>query len=240
MRWLYRYAKAIVMPSAGAALDFSQTTNIPLDRIAVVPSPIVTPELRRQSEAPIDHPWFKAGQPPVILGVGELSTRKDFATLLRAFAALPDNPNYRLVILGRGRQQQQLESLARQLGISDRLSLPGFIANPYPYMKQARLLALTSRWEGLGIVLVESLALGTPVVATNCPSGPAQVLGDGRFGSLAPVGDHLAVAQAIQQQLNHPPSETQFQQAVAPYLLNSSLAGYLQAMGFAVNRMETV
>jgi len=239
MRFLYRYADAIIMPSMGAATDFSQTTGIPRNSISVVPSPIVTPELYKQSETLIDHPWFQTGETPVILGVGELSTRKDFATLLRAFAAMSDNSAYRLVILGRGRQRERLESLARELGIADRFSLPGFVDNPYPYMKRARLLALTSRWEGLGIVLVEALALGTPVVATDCPNGPAEVLGNGRFGSLAPVGDHLALANAMAEQLNQPPTAEQFQQAVTPFSLNNSVAGYLRAMGCTANEPES-
>lgn len=240
MRYLYNSAEAILMPSAGAADDLAEATGIARHLISVVPSPIVTPDFSIQSEATIDHAWFQEGERPVILGVGELSSRKDFATLLRAYAAMPGNSSYRLVIIGRGRQQAALLLLAEQLGIADRLSLPGFVSNPYPYMKRAKLFALTSRWEGMPVALIEALALGTPVVATDCPSGPREVLEGGRFGSLVPVGDHRALSQAMAQLLNSPPPREALLQAANPFHLENSVSCYLAAMGLPGNARDMV
>ena len=231
MRYLYSLAEAVLIPSAGAADDFAAATGLARELISVVPSPIVTPDFAIRSKDPIDHAWFRDGEPPVILGVGELSSRKDFATLLRAFAAMPGSSAYRLMIIGRGRQQAALQLLATQLGIADRFCLPGFVANPYPYMKQAKLIALTSRWEGMPVALIEALALGTPVVSTDCPSGPREILENGRIGPLVPVGDHRSFAQAMAQLLNAPPPREALLQAVKPYHLENSVARYLAAMG---------
>lgn len=238
MRYLYRSAEAVLMPSDGAADDFSKSTGLSRQLITVVPSPIVTPDFKIRSEEPIDHSWFQEDEPPVILGVGELSSRKDFATLLRAFAAMPDNGSYRLVILGRGQQKSALQILAEQLNIADRFYLPGFVPNPYPYMKRARLFAMTSRWEGMPVALIEALALGIPVVATDCPSGPREVLDNGRFGPLVPIRDVQALTQAMSQLLNSPPRRETLLEAAEPYHLENSLSRYLAAMGFTKNGIE--
>jgi glycosyltransferase involved in cell wall biosynthesis len=230
MRFLYRHADAVVVPSRGAAHDLATFAALPLDHIRVVANPVVTPDLAEWAAKPPPHPWFDE-QVPVVLGVGELSERKDFATLVRAFARLRRDRRCRLVILGDGRRRDELLGLAGRLGISDDFALPGFVPNPYAAMARAAAFALTSRWEGLGIVLVEALALGTPSVACDCPSGPREVLADGAYGPLVPVGDDAALASALARLLDDPPARELVQLAARPYHVDESARAYLEVLG---------
>jgi glycosyltransferase involved in cell wall biosynthesis len=232
MRWAYPAADAILVPSTGAADDLAVHARLPRSRISVVPSPIVTPLLlERAGEAPA-HPWFADGGPPVILGVGELSERKDFATLVRAFARLRAGRPCRLVILGEGRRRGELEALAAELGVAADVALPGFVPNPYPCMARAAAFALASRWEGMPVVLIEALALGTPSVACDCPSGPREVLQGGAVGGLVAVGDDAALAAALAAQLDRPTPRAQSCAAVEGYTDLGSARAYLAALGF--------
>ncbi|MGE0681501.1 MAG: glycosyltransferase [Candidatus Binatia bacterium] len=147
--------------------------------------------------APFVHPWFTPSSPPVILSVGRLAKQKDFPTLLRAFARVRATRRARLMILGEGRKRKHLECLIKTLGIADDVALPGFVLNPFPYMARAAVFVLSSAWEGLPGALVEAMACGCPVVSTNCPSGPAEILDEGTYGPLVPVGDETALARAI-------------------------------------------
>ncbi|TCJ15427.1 glycosyltransferase [Parasulfuritortus cantonensis] len=230
MRLLYRHADHVLVPSLGAADDLAAYAGLARDAIRVVANPVVRPDMAALAAEPVAHPWFAAGAPPVLLGVGELSTRKDFATLVRAHARLVERLDCRLVILGEGRQRDALMRLAGQLGTADRLDLPGFVANPYPYMARAAAFALTSRWEGLGIVLVEALALGTPAAACDCPSGPREVLADGRYGPLVAVADDAALADALEGLLRRPPEREALKAAARPYTVAASAEAYLAAL----------
>lgn len=232
MRWFYPAAEAVLVPSQGAADDLVEYAGLRRERLHVVPSPILTASLQGlAAEAPA-HPWLAPGEPPVILGVGELSERKDFATLLRAFARLRRERACRLVILGEGRRRGELEALARQLGVEAAVALPGFVTNPYPYMARAAVFALTSRWEGMPVVLIEALSLGTPSVACDCPSGPREVLVGGAVGGLVAVGDDAALAAALAAQLDQPTSPAASRAAVEAYTDLGSARAYLAALGF--------
>ena len=231
MRSLYRFAAGVLVPSQGVAGDFAAFTGLLRARIHVVPNPVVTPHMQALAAGAPGHPWLTDGGAPVILGVGELSARKDFATLLRAFARLRRQRPCRLLILGEGRRRERLLALAAELGVADDLALPGFVANPYPAMRAAAAFALTSQWEGLGIVLVEALALGTPVVACDCPSGPREVLADGRYGPLVAVGDDAALAAALAGLLDAPPPPALLAEAAAPYTVEASARAYARALG---------
>jgi glycosyltransferase involved in cell wall biosynthesis len=231
MKYLYRHADALLVPSFGAAEDFSEYVGFDRSRIIVVPSPIITPRYYELLEQPLEHPWFRPGEPPVILGVGELCRRKDFATLIRAFARLADRSDHRLVILGEGRARARLEEEVRRLNLTHRVLLPGFVGNPYPYMKAASLFVLSSLWEGLGAVIVEALAAGTPVVATDCPSGPRELLAGLPGDPLAEPGDEAGLAEAMARQLDQPPPPQQLHAAVSDYGLESSVTRYLAALG---------
>jgi glycosyltransferase involved in cell wall biosynthesis len=198
VRRFYGWADGIVAVSKGVADDLVIKYGIPEDKIHVIYNPVITPELRTLAEAPLNHSWFKPGGPPVILAVGHLSAQKDFTTLIKAFAMVKQVCEARLIILGDGKDRAQLKALIKNLGVEKNVQMPGFVANPYPYMKKASLFVLSSRWEGLPGVLIEALYCGAPLVATDCPSGPREVLADGKYGRLIPVGDSGAMAQAIE------------------------------------------
>lgn len=199
----YPWADGIVAVSQGVAKDLAQVTNLPLERIQVIYNPVVTPELAERAKEPVDHPWFAPGQPPVVMGVGRLVGQKDFSTLIRAFAQVHQLQPARLMILGgNAGSRPTLEALVRELGLESDVAMPGFVDNPYAYLAQAKVFALSSRWEGFGNVIVEALAVGTPVVSTNCESGPAEILDHGKYGLLTPVGDSKALAEAILSSLS--------------------------------------
>ncbi|MBO3457554.1 glycosyltransferase [Aetokthonos hydrillicola] len=193
----YPWADGIVAVSQGVAQDLANITKLPNKRIQVIYNPVIVPEIFTKAKESVNHPWFKPGEPPVILGVGRLYPQKDFATLIRAFALVRQLSRARLVILGTGPQQPYLENLIHELNLEQDVVLLGFVENPYAYMAKAAVFVLSSAWEGLGNVLIEAMAVGTPVISTNCPSGPAEILADGKYGSLTPVGDPKAMAQAI-------------------------------------------
>jgi glycosyltransferase involved in cell wall biosynthesis len=231
MKYLYPHAENIVVTSEGVADDMAEYTGLARKRIQVVPCPVVPNEFFGLQLPRPDHPWFIADAPPVILGVGELGPRKDFVTLVNAFARLRANQNCRLVILGKGNQRDHLLSVANELGVANDIDLPGFESNPYPFMAHAAMLAMSSRWEGLGFVLIETLALGTPVVSTDCPSGPREILDGGRYGRLVPVGDAERLARAMAETLLNPLPTAFLQEAARPYEIERSTSAYLTAMG---------
>ncbi len=168
----------------------ARVLRIPKERIHVVYNPTITPDLYAQSLIPVEHPWFNADQPPVVLAVGRLEFEKGYDILLEAFAKVRSEVEARLVILGKGSLQEALRAHALRLGISEQVDMPGLDPNPYRYMRQARVFVLSSRYEGLPNVLIQALAAcGCPVVSTNCPSGPAEILDGGKYGKLVPVGD---------------------------------------------------
>ncbi len=233
VRKLFGPADQVFCVSAGVAQDMARILRRPLSDLPVLPNPVVTPELDTLSRVPVQHRWLEPGQPPLILGVGRLSRIKNFALLLRAFAKARREMVMHLMILGEGKQRQELQGLADRLGITRDVAFPGFQSNPYPYMRGADLFVLSSSWEGFGNVLVEAMACETPAVSTDCRSGPSQILQGGRFGKLVPVGDDDALASAILTSLRQPPSAELLMQAVLPYTLENSVLAYLRALGFA-------
>jgi len=196
-RW-YPRADAILAVSEGVADDLARTARLARDRITVTYNPVDTAAVEAAAREPVAHEWLRPGELPIVLGVGKLKPQKGFDVLLRAFARVRAVRAARLVILGEGPQRRPLERLARELGLgSGDLALPGFVANPYAWMARSAVFALSSRWEGLPNALIEALACGCAVVSSDCPSGPAEILGAGRLGALVPVDDADALAAAI-------------------------------------------
>lgn len=226
---LYRHADLVIVTCADVADDMAAYTGLARSHIRPVASPVVPSALFAARPSPPDHPWFAPGAPPVILGVGELSARKDFETLIRAFARLRAQRSCRLVIVGCGKRLDALRALAQELGVAADVDFPGFRGDVYAFMAHAAVFAMTSRWEGLGFVLIEALACGTPCVATNCPSGPREILQDGYYGPLVAVGDDAALAAALAQLLERPPAREQLQRAARPYEIEAATDAYLQA-----------
>ncbi len=204
MRTFYKWADLIVAVSKGVAEDVLQLTGLDKAKIKVIYNPVVTPEIFDLAGQPLEHPWFKESDVPVILGIGRLTKQKDFHTLVRAFEKVRNDRPCRLVILGDGGDLASLRSLALEMGIQDDIDFPGFQKNPFAWLSRSSLFVLSSQWEGFGIVLVEAIALGIPVVSTDCPNGPNEILKNGKFGELVPVENSTALADAIGRTLDNP------------------------------------
>lgn len=226
IRKTYQQLDAMVAVSLGVAEDLRQQFRLHTPPIHVLANPIISTELTTLAAQPCIHPWLQPEMPPVVLAIGGLRRVKDFPTLLAAFAQLIQQVDARLIILGEGRQRAKLVRLAARLGITAQLALPGFVANPFPWLARARVLALSSRREGFGNVLIEALALGTPVVATDCPTGPREALGDGRWGRLVPVGDAAALAGALRECLRDSAIRQLQPEAIEPYRVEVAGAAY--------------
>jgi glycosyltransferase involved in cell wall biosynthesis len=187
----------------------------------------------QKAHQPLEHPWFQAGQPPVILGVGRLEEQKDFPTLLKAFALLRKKVNARLVILGEGKLRAVLETLIQELGIENHVQLAGFTSNPYAFMKRADVFVLSSVLEGLPTVLIEAMALGTPVVSTDCKSGPKEITEHAGYGTLVPIQNPEALALALEKTLAAPKPKVQ-EQHFSRYTSDQATLNYLHMAGFKV------
>jgi glycosyltransferase involved in cell wall biosynthesis len=224
---------AVVAVSNGVADDINRRTGFPRKRINTVYNPSVTPHLVGKSKEKLNHPWFAPGQPPVILGAGRLGRAKDFPNLIQAFAKVRQQRPVRLMILGEAKhprktskRRTQLTALAESLGVSEDLALPGFAQNPYKYMANAGVFVLSSLYEGLPNVLIEALACGCPVVSTDCPSGPLEILDNGKYGALVPMADATALADAIVSVLKRPPSAELLRERANLFTVDKSVDRY--------------
>lgn len=230
VRLLYPLADAFVAVSEGVATDLGRYAGIAPEKIRTVYNPVVGPELlERAREAPA-HPWFAPGEPPVVLGVGRLGVQKDFPTLIRAFAEVAGRSPARLVILGEGGLRNELEGLARALGVSERVSLPGFVDNPFAYMACADTYVLSSRFEGLPGALIQAMACGCKVVSTDCRSGPAEILYGGRLAPLVPVGDVPGLAAAILGSLELPAAPPALRERAGEFTDAHTVPRYLEVL----------
>ncbi|MDQ0349000.1 glycosyltransferase [Ancylobacter vacuolatus] len=201
----YRRAEAIIAVSHASKQQLLGIAGMRPERIHVIYGPIWSPALEESAREAVTHPWLAEPRGgPVILAVGRLSREKGIDTLLRAFALLPRGREARLLVLGEGEERPALEQLVAELGLTGRVSMPGFEPNPFAYMARSALLVLPSRHEALGNVLVEAMAVGTPVVSTNSPGGTGEILEQGRFGTQVPVDDPPAMARAIEATLDAP------------------------------------
>jgi glycosyltransferase involved in cell wall biosynthesis len=233
MRFLYRYADAIVTPSEGSAQDLSEFARISRDRITVLRNPIDTEAIHCLAAEPVDHPWFHRVDAEIIVGLGELTSRKGFDVLIRALAILKKKRPVKLLLIGKGRGRAKLEKLSEDLGLGEDVEFAGFKSNPFPYLARAGLFVQSSRYEGFGMALLEALALGVPVVSTDCPSGPAEILQDGRYGRLVPVDDSFALACAMEETLFSPPDPEHLKTASVPYHLEPVTDRYLDTLGLS-------
>ncbi len=205
-RFLFPAADRIVAISEGVADSLVRKLGVPRTKIVTIYNPVARPEIGALTGEIPDHSWLSEPGPPVFLSVGRLVPAKDFMTLLRAFHRVSSSRPARLVILGEGPQRNRLERFVRRMGMAERISLPGWAPNPFAYMNRASVLVVSSKYEGLSLVLIEALACGCPVVSTDCPSGPAEILCNGQIGPLVPVGDDAALAAAMEHLLDNPPN----------------------------------
>ncbi|NJR48237.1 MAG: glycosyltransferase [Leptolyngbyaceae cyanobacterium CSU_1_3] len=227
MRSLYPLADAVVAVSQGLAHQLQADLNLKPGLLKVIYNPVVDAALHQKAQKPVDHPWLQPGQPPVFLGVGRLDPQKDFVTLIQAFSHLRQQRPARLVILGEGGLRGQLQTLIKELELEADVDLPGFEANPYQYMSRSRVFVLSSRWEALPTVLIEAMACGCQVVATDCPYGPDEILAGGEFGQLVPIADPIVLASAMQQALDAEVTPQIIQQRAADFGCDRAVSQYL-------------
>ena len=206
-RLLFPFADRIVAVSDGVGDSLVRKLGVPRGKIETIYNPVARPEIGNLAAEAPDHPWMVEAESPVFLAVGRLAPAKDFATLLRAFQRVCRERPARLIILGEGPERRRLETIARRLDVADRVSMPGWVANPFAFMNRASVFVISSRYEGLSLVLIEALACGCPAVSTDCPSGPSEILLDGEIGPLVPVGDDATLAAAMERLLDDPPDK---------------------------------
>ncbi|MGQ0649202.1 MAG: glycosyltransferase [Gemmatimonadaceae bacterium] len=240
-RWTYPHSHAVVAVSEGVAEDLRGELGGSAPPIHVIYNPTVTPGLARLAAEPIPHPWLDAGEPPVVVAVGRLIAAKGYDVLLRAFAQVRRARSCRLVILGEGPDRAALEQLARDLRIDTGVLLPGFAVNPFAWLSRAGLYVLSSRVEGLPNAVVQAMACGAPVVSTDCPSGPREILEGGRWGTLVPVDDVAALADAIQAGLAQRPGRVP-DEALVRFTPGEIGCAYARVLGLPVSsaRQEQV
>jgi glycosyltransferase involved in cell wall biosynthesis len=238
VRRFYPWADELVAVSQGAAQDLSLTIGEPSRTIHVIYNPIIGPELWRRAAEPLDDSRFEPDTRPVVLAVGRLHYLKDYPTLLRAFAILLSSIDARLIFLGDGEERTALETLTQELQLDTSVSFWGNVANPLPYMKRAKVLALSSVVEALPTVLIEALAMNLPIVATDCPTGPREILCDGVYGTLVPVGDSERLADALLDRLRDPSYPVIPEKALERFQHDHVIEQYLEIMGVDRSRDE--
>lgn len=231
MIWTYKKSDFVVAVSDGVADDLSEQIKINRNKIITIYNPIFTPNFleKAQVSLPLLNPCFDKNAPSVILGVGRLAKEKDFRTLIHAFAKVLTQKKCHLVILGEGALRPELELLIKALDLQDSVQLLGFVDNPHAWMLNADLFVLSSVHEGFGNVLVEAMACGTPVVSTDCPSGPNEILEDGKWGELVPVGNVELLSKAILKVLSKP-NKIDVKERASFFSVENSVNKYLEIL----------
>ncbi len=230
IRLFYPGAAGVAAVSEGVAADMVKRAGIAAERVRVIYNPVDLERVALLAGAPCPHAWLEAGEPPALVAVGRLSPQKDYPTLLRAFAQVRKQRPARLIIVGEGPQREALAALAAALGIERDTALAGYRDNPFAWTARAGAFVLSSRWEGFPNALVEALACGAPVVSTNCPSGPAEILENGRYGKLTPVGDADALAEAICATLDDPLPGAVMRARAADFSVERAVRAYREAL----------
>lgn len=227
---IYRGADMIVAVSHGVADDLARFGRLPENRICVIHNPVFDNDVETLANAPANHGWFEQSGPPIVLAAGRLHRQKGFDVLLEAFAIARAETDCRLVIVGEGQERAALMATAERLGLAYDIDLPGFVENPFALMARAGAFVLSSRWEGFPNALVEAMACGAPVIATACPSGPREILADGRYGTLVPVDDPHALAKALIATLRNPPHTRASQARAQSFSVAAAARRYLDVL----------
>mgnify|MGYP000358996621 CR=1 FL=1 len=233
---LYKYNHGVIVASQGIKGDLHHELGLQNVPIHVIWNAAITKHNFERAQEPVDHPWLqKDREIPVIINVARLAPQKDLQTLIDAVSQVRQNKRCRLIILGEGPLRDDLLEHARKHGLEDDFDLPGFVDNPYAWMARTDCFALSSIWEGFGIVLAEALSLGLPVISTDCPSGPSEILQDGRYGKLVPMQDSKAMAEAIEKTLDGDIEEFDPMEAVERFTAQYASHRYLEAFGLREN-----
>jgi glycosyltransferase involved in cell wall biosynthesis len=231
-RRLYPMANGLVAKSEAIKAALIADYGCSSDKVFVIPNPVDTSHIAQLAAENVQHPWLKIGQrTPVIVAAGRLEVQKDYPTLIRAFSELRRTRDAKLLILGRGSLEAELRQLVIELELSAHVDFVGFESNPYAYFSAADVFAISSKWEGWPNALAEALACGTSVVATDCVSGPREILADGEFGLLVPVGDVRALAIALDAAIKKPWPPQTLKARAAEFSVSAATVSYLAAGG---------
>jgi len=230
----YPWSHAITTVSHGVSNDLIKLLPKEKDKIFTIYNPVLTPDIYEKMEEVVDHPWINTREKDtkIILAAGRLNVQKDFETLIRSVALVRKQVNVKLIILGKGELQFELEKLIQSLGLINAVDLHGFVDNPFKFMKKADLFVLSSKWEGLPGVLIQAMACGTPVISTDCPHGPSEILENGKWGNLVPVSDVRVLATSILDSLNAKEHPSVMSRA-KHFTLDQSVSKYLNVLGVA-------
>lgn len=235
LRHCYSRAAGVVAVSEGVAADAVSFLDVDPDRVHVVYNPITVSGPIEEIDEPPSHRWLLPGAAPVVLGIGRLVAQKNFPLLIEAFARARQHADIRLIILGGDEssaeqmaRRKELLELAAGLGVGRDVDLAGYQSNPYHYLRAARMFVLSSDYEGFGNVIVEALLAGCPVVSSDCPSGPAEILDNGRYGFLTPVNDIEQLAAAIVTTLDTVPEPQKLRRRGLEFSRERALEGYHQ------------
>lgn len=226
----YRGADKVVAVSGGVADDLADFGHLPGGKIQVIHNPVFDSDIVTMSREASSHPWFEPDGPPIVLAAGRLHRQKGFDVLLRAFALARAELDCRLVILGEGQERAALREQAEGLGLAYDIDMPGFCENPFSLMARAGAFILSSRWEGFPNALVEAMACGAPVIATDCPSGPREILDGGTIAPLVPVDDAKAMARSLVSTLSRRPDTSASQARAQSFSIANAAGQYLDAL----------
>lgn len=237
MRRCYQRADAVVAVSKGVADDICEFLGLDSAHVSTIYNPIVNDHILSLAEEAAGHPWFDSADTPILLGIGRFVPQKNFPLLLRAFARVRQQIRVRLVLLGCDEidaaqiaHKRELTALAAELGVIDDVDFPGFAKNPYAFLRRSSLFVMSSNHEGFGNVLVEAMACGCPVVSTDCPSGPAEILADGQYGRLVPVGEESELAEAIIATLASPADPSILRERAWAFSVEKAVCAYRELM----------
>ncbi len=229
---LYKRGDKIVAVSEGVANDLKITLPNLKNKITVIYNPVIDEEVFDKAYEPVDNDWLNDQSIPVIIGVGRISEQKDISTLIGAFNIALQQKEMRLLILGKYNENDheylKLIELINEFGISDKVKFEGFVSNPFAYLSRASVFVLSSKWEGLPGVLIQALACGCPVVSTDCPSGPNEVINSQSIGYLSPVGDCEILADNIVRTLDHKIDKTTLINRAKEFSVDKGADNYLK------------
>lgn len=227
MKRLYSKADAVVAVSHNVAKDLSSFIKYPLEKIHVIYNPIISQKLTKLSFDDISHPWFSNKQTPIILFVGRLVEMKNIQLLLNAFSIVNESAPSKLVLIGEGPEKEKLISLINELKISKNVLFLDYCINPYAYMRQSDVLVLTSKWEGLPTVLIEAMACGTQVIATDNLNGAKEILNNGKFGTLTPNNNAEMLAENIMKVITYGKQPENVKKRADQFSVDASVDQYL-------------
>lgn len=221
----------IICVSVSVADDMKKWIPQAANLVTYVPNPVVNSTLFEMSKVPVEHPWFNDPKIPIIISVGRLHIReKNQPILFRAFSEIIKERNARLVVIGDGPDIEKLLALSKDLKILEHTHFFGFQDNPLRYIAKAQVFVQTSLFEGLPTVIIEALACGTPIIATDCPGGTREILEDGKWGTLIPVDDWKALVREIHEVLDHHEGPRQPIQRIWEYSVTASADQFLRIL----------